>query len=171
MDAVPLNRGEKRMKLGKLTNSVIPIFGGVLLAIIVGLTFLQIVFRQFFNFTLNWSDEVAQICMTWLALFGSVWAIQNNQHLSAGIKLHQKFTKKQIYLIDGILALVICGTLAVVVYQNIMFVFSALNTESLSLPWLKMGYIFLALPLTMFALCCYYLKSFFRNITRIFKKD
>jgi TRAP-type C4-dicarboxylate transport system permease small subunit len=159
------------MKSEKLIDFGIPILCGTLLFIIVTLTFLQIILRQFFEFTFNWSDEVAQFCMTWLALFGSIWATKNNQHLNTGLRLHNKFKERKVHLIDGILALIIGGAIAVAAYQNLMFVFAVINTESLSLPWLKMGYVFIALPLTMLALSYYYLKSFFKNFRCIFKKD
>jgi TRAP-type C4-dicarboxylate transport system permease small subunit len=34
-----------------------------------------------------------------------------------------------------------------------------------------MGYVFIAVPVFMLAVCYYYLKSFFDNITHMFKKD
>jgi TRAP-type C4-dicarboxylate transport system permease small subunit len=158
------------MKSEKLVNYGIPFLCGALLVVMVALTFLQIVLRQFFQFSLNWSDEVSQFCMTWLALFGSIWATKNNQHLNTGLKLHQKLHERQICLIDGLLALVIVAVTAVVAYRNAIFASQQWGMESLSLRWLKMGYVFVALPVAMMAFCYYYLKSFFKNLARVFKK-
>jgi C4-dicarboxylate transporter DctQ subunit len=172
MEVAPLKkRGGKGMKLEKIIDSGVPILCIALLMIIVILTFLQIILRQFFNYTFNWSDEVSQFCMTWLALFGSIWATKNSQHLNTGFKLHKKLNKRQNYLIDSVLALVIAGVSAVVAYQSAIFSFAAMGVESLSLPWLKMGYVFIVLPLAMLAFCYYHLKSFFKNFSGIFKKD
>jgi TRAP-type C4-dicarboxylate transport system permease small subunit len=85
--------------------------------------------------------------------------------------LHRKLNQRLVCLIDGILALAIVIFAAVAGYQGVIYVFMTLNQASLSLDWLKMGYVFIAVPLSMFAVCYYYLKSFFKNITRIFKKD
>jgi TRAP-type C4-dicarboxylate transport system permease small subunit len=159
------------MKSEKLVNSGIPILCGVLLLLITSFTFIQIVLREFYNFSLNWIDEVSQFCMTWLALFGSIWLDKNNRQLSTGLKLHRKLNQRLVCLIDGILALAIVIFAAVAGYQGVIYVFMTLNQASLSLDWLKMGYVFIAVPLSMFAVCYYYLKSFFKNITRIFKKD
>jgi TRAP-type C4-dicarboxylate transport system permease small subunit len=159
------------MKLAKIINFGIPILCGVLLVLMVTLTFLQIVLREFFNSGIAWSDDVSQFCMTWLALFGSIWLTKNGQHLNTGIKLHQKLNERQICLIDGILALVIAITAAVVAYQSAIFSFSAMVIKSTSVSWLKMGYVFIALPLAMLATCYYYLKSFFKNLASIFKKN
>jgi TRAP-type C4-dicarboxylate transport system permease small subunit len=161
----------KAMRLRKLINSGIPFFCGVLFLVMVVITFLQIVLREGFNFTFNWSDEVAQFCMMWLVCFGSIWATINAEHLTIGIKLHEKLPEWQVCLIDGILALVILVTVGVVVYQSAIVSFSSMGMESLSLHWLKMGYVFIALPFTMLVVCFYYLKSFLKNLARIFKRD
>jgi TRAP-type C4-dicarboxylate transport system permease small subunit len=129
------------------------------------------VLRNFFDFSLNWSDEVAQFSMTWLALFGSIWVTKNNLHLNTGLKLHQKLNKKLVNLIDGILALVIAGFAAVVAYNSAVSTIISMHASTLSLPWLKMGYIFVAMPIFMLAVVYYYLKSFFEKITHVFKKD
>jgi TRAP-type C4-dicarboxylate transport system permease small subunit len=159
------------MKLDRVVNSGIPIFCGALLVIIVALTFWQIVLRQFFNSGMVWSDEISQFCMTWLTLIGSIWATQNNQHLNTGFRLHKKLNKKQIYLIDAILALVIAIITVVVAYQSAIFSLQRWAMESMSLRWLKLGYVYIVLPLVMLTLCYYYLKSFFKNLSLMFKKE
>jgi TRAP-type C4-dicarboxylate transport system permease small subunit len=159
------------MKFERIINCIIPKFGGVLLLFIVLLTFMQIILREFLNFSLNWSDEISQFSMSWLALFGSIWVTQNNRHLNTGLKLHQNLNKRQVYLIDGILALLIATISGVVAYQTIIFSFSAVGVDSLSIPGFKMGYVFIALPIFMLTVCYYYLKSFFENMACIFKKS
>jgi TRAP-type C4-dicarboxylate transport system permease small subunit len=154
----------------KLINLGIPIICVVLLSLMIVFTFLQIVLRQFSNFSLSWSDEVSQFCMSWLTLFGSIWVTKNDQHINAGLKLHRKLNQRQICLIDGILAFLIAVIAAVVACQSTRFAFMSMSISSLSLNWLKMGYIFIALPLAMLAVFYYYLKSFFKNFACVFKK-
>jgi TRAP-type C4-dicarboxylate transport system permease small subunit len=159
------------MKFGKLINSGISILCGILLMGIVSLTFFQVAIRNIFKSSISWSDEVAQICMTWMVLFGSIWATKNNQHLNTGFKLHRKLNERQICLIDSILALIIAICAAVVAYRSAIFSFMSMDFAIVSLSWLKMGYIFISLPLAMLGICYYYLKSFFKNLGIIFKKD
>jgi TRAP-type C4-dicarboxylate transport system permease small subunit len=161
----------KAMKPEKLVNSGIPILCGVLLLLITSFTFIQIVLREFFNFSFNWTDEVSQFCMMWLALFGSIWLNKHERHLNTGLKLHRKLNQKLVCLIDCILALAIVGFAAVAAYQGAIYVFMTLNQASLSLDWLKMGYVFIAVPIFMVVACYYYLKSFFKNVKQIFKKE
>jgi TRAP-type C4-dicarboxylate transport system permease small subunit len=159
------------MKSEKIVNSGIPVLCGILLLLITSFTFAQIVLREFFNSSFNWSDEVSQFCMTWLALFGSIWLDKNNRQLNTGIKLHQKFNKRLVCLIDAILALAIVIFAAVAAYQGVIYVFMTLNQASLSIGWLKMGYVFVAVPISMLGGCYYYLKNIFKNVTCLFQKN
>lgn len=159
------------MKLEKLINIGIPILCGVLISLIILFSFLQIFLRQFFNFSFNWTDEVSQFCMMWLALFGSIWLTKKDQHLNTGLKLHQKLNERQICLVDSILALVIAFIAGVAAYQTAIFSLTTMDNGSLSLNWLKMGYIFMALPLAMLAACYYYLKRFYKTIRSYLKKE
>jgi TRAP-type C4-dicarboxylate transport system permease small subunit len=159
------------MKFEEIIDSGIPSLGGMLLLIIVVVTFMQIVLREFFDFSLSWSDDIAQFCMSWLTLVGSIWVTQNNRHLNTGLKLHQKLNEKITCLIDGLLALLIVIIAAVVAYQTVLLAFMAMGIESVSLRWLKMGYAYIAVPFFMLAVCYYYLKNFFENILRMFRKD
>jgi TRAP-type C4-dicarboxylate transport system permease small subunit len=158
------------LKLEKVINVGIPIICGVLLILMVAFTFMQIILREVFNFSLSWSDEVSQFCMTWLALLGAIWCDKNSRHLNTGLILHRKLNKNLICLIDAILALIIIGIAAVVAYQTAILSFASMSTESLSLPWLKRGYVYIVLPLAMLGTCYYYLKSFLKNILVIFTK-
>jgi TRAP-type C4-dicarboxylate transport system permease small subunit len=157
------------VKLGKIIDEGIPALSGFLLAAIVTLTFLQNVFRECFNSGMNWSDEVSQFCLSWLALFGSIWVTKNNQHLVTGLKLQRKLNRWQICLIDGLMELVIAGSALVVAYRSAIFAFTAMGADSLSLPWLKMGYVYIALPLFMLAVAYYCFKSFLKNWASIVK--
>jgi TRAP-type C4-dicarboxylate transport system permease small subunit len=159
------------MKLKKIIDSGIPVLCGALLVIMVGLTFMEIILRNCFRTGINWSNEVSQFCMMWMVLFGLIWVGKNNQHLKAGLKLHKKLNERQICLIDGLLDLFFSVVIAVVAYHTAMFTFTALRIESLSLRWVKMGYIFIAMPIVMLSLCYYFLKSFFEKMVRIFKKN
>jgi TRAP-type C4-dicarboxylate transport system permease small subunit len=159
------------MKSEKVVNSGIPILCGLLLVIIVTVTFAQIVLRNFFASGLPWYDEVAQICMTWMVLFGVIWATKNNQHLNTGLKLHQKLKDRQIRLIDGILELVVAIISGVVAYRIARFSMMVMDFSIVALTWLKLGYIFIVMPLAMLAICYYYLKSCCRNMAAVFKKE
>ncbi|MGD9156046.1 MAG: TRAP transporter small permease subunit [Bacillota bacterium] len=159
------------MKPEKLIDFGIPIICGTLLMTIVTVTFLQIVLRNFCNFGLPWYDDVSQFSMSWMVLFSSIYLTKNDQHLNTGLKLHQKLNKWQICLIDGVLALAISSIAVVITYQTAMFAFSAMSIEALALPWIKMGVVFIMLPIAMLSVFYYYIKNFLKNFGFIFKKN
>jgi TRAP-type C4-dicarboxylate transport system permease small subunit len=159
------------MKQEKLINTIIPNFIAGMLLLLTALTFLQVVLREFYNFGLPWIDEVSRFSMIWVGLFGSIWITKNNQHLNVGLRLHKKLNKKLVDLIDGLSALFIAVIALVAAYQTAIFAFMSMSTSSSSLGWLKLGYVFIALPLAMLALTYYYLKSFLKNFRRTFKKN
>jgi TRAP-type C4-dicarboxylate transport system permease small subunit len=159
------------MKLKKIVNYGIPVICGVLLAVIVGLPFGQVVLRNCIGSSMSWSDEISQFCMTWMVLLGSIWATKNNQHLNTGLKLHQKLNKRLVCLIDGILNLLLVVVSVVVAYQTALFASIVKDIESLSISWIKMGCIFTVMPLAMLGLCYYSFKGFIKNLLCIFKHD
>jgi hypothetical protein len=67
--------------------------------------------------------------------------------------IHKKLNERQIKLIDGILALLIAGTVALLTYQSAIFAITGMKVESLTLPWIKNGYVHIALPLFMMSVC------------------
>jgi TRAP-type C4-dicarboxylate transport system permease small subunit len=156
------------MKLNRLVNSFIPNSCAGLLFLMVSFIFSQIVGREIFNFSLNWSDEGSQFCMMWMVLLGSIYLTKYDRHLNTGLKLHRKLNERLVALIDGILALATVVSAAVVAYQSAIFSFSGF--KAVSLPWLNMMYVYIALPIFMLAFCYYYLKSFFKNLVLFFKK-
>jgi TRAP-type C4-dicarboxylate transport system permease small subunit len=157
------------MKLEKLIDSGIPIVCGILFLIMVTVTFMQIVLREFFNSGLVWYDDVAQFSLSWMILFSTIWVTKHNQHLMTGLKIHQKLNKRLVYIIDSFMALVIAIVAAIVTYQSAMFAIVSMNVNCLSILWLKMGYIFVMFPIAMLSIVYYYLKSFFKNLMFIFK--
>jgi TRAP-type C4-dicarboxylate transport system permease small subunit len=159
------------MKTEKLIDYGISILCGIMLFVMVSLIFLQIVLRNFFDTGIPWSDDIAQFSMSWMALLGSIWLTKNGQHLNTGLKIQQKLNKRQVGLIDSLLALMIIGIAAVGTYQTTITSLTGMRVESIAFPWLKMGYVYIALPLFMLAVCYYYLKSFFKNLVLVFKKE
>jgi TRAP-type C4-dicarboxylate transport system permease small subunit len=157
------------MKIEKLFNSVIPVLCGVFLTLIIIFTFSQVVVRNFFDATIVWSDELSQFCMMWMVLIGSIYLSKYNLHINTGLKIHQKLNKRFIALIDSIIALAAVGSAGVVAYQSALFAFS--GYKAISLPWLSMVYVYIAMPLFMLAMCYYYSKNFFGNLVKVFKRD
>jgi TRAP-type C4-dicarboxylate transport system permease small subunit len=159
------------MKLEKMVNYGIPIFAGLMLVEMVGVTFLQIVSREFFNYSINWSDEITQFCMMWMTFIGAIWVTKHERHINTGVKFHSKLNQRLVFLIDSFLALVIVGIAAVVAYQNVIFSIESMNVDSLAIPGLKMGWVYIVISVFMLAVSYFYTKRFFKDLARVFKKE
>jgi len=57
----------------------------LLLLGIVALAALQIVLRNFFSYSLFWSDELIRLAVLWLAVIGGVAASREGRHIAIGI--------------------------------------------------------------------------------------
>ena len=57
----------------------------MLLLGIVVLAALQIVFRNFFSYSLFWADELIRLAVLWLAMVGGVAASRDGRHVAIGI--------------------------------------------------------------------------------------
>lgn len=51
------------------------------LAVMIALTFLNVVLRYFFSTGFAWSEEIARLCFIYLVYLGSIGAMRENQHL------------------------------------------------------------------------------------------
>ena len=49
--------------------------------IMVGATFLQVIFRYFFNHPLFWSEELSRYCFVWIVFVGAAIAVKHGAHI------------------------------------------------------------------------------------------
>ena len=85
--AAPQNKGPVRRAYDRLTK-VIEIVVSVLMVLMVGLVFANVLSRYLLNFSIAWSSEIARYIFIWLVLLGAILAFQNAEHL--GIDLLPK---------------------------------------------------------------------------------
>lgn len=62
---------------------------GVILGIIVLLTFYQVVARYAFASPLNWLEEFAQLLLVWAVMLGAAAAVKRSSHLTVDILFNQ----------------------------------------------------------------------------------
>ncbi len=77
---------------------------GIFLAVMIGLTFMNVVLRFFFSLGFSWSEEVARLCFIYLVYLGTIGAYRDNQHLGVEMLVEKAspFFKKLLYtLIQG----------------------------------------------------------------------
>src|ERR1700679_402820 len=73
---MPLTRGGE-----PALHRLCAILGAVLVAVDIAVLFAVVMARYVFHAPLIWSDELASILFLWLAMLGSVVALQRSEHM------------------------------------------------------------------------------------------
>ncbi len=112
--------------------------------IMVVATFLQVIFRYFFNHPLFWSEELSRYCFVWIVFVGAAIALKHGAHIGVDY-----FVKHLPFRFKTVLALIInCGIavfLILVIFQSILVVKvnMAQHSPAMRIP---MGTVYLAIP-------------------------
>lgn len=95
------------------------------LAVMIALTFMNVVLRYFFSTGFAWSEEIARLCFIYLVYLGAIGAARDNQHLIIDSVLARipELAQKFIYFLVQvatiwIMAILTLGSWALVV-QNL----------------------------------------------------
>lgn len=65
----------------KLANNIEEILSVILFTIMTVLIFLQILFREFAEFSLDWTEELGRYSFIWLVYISASLAVKHNRHL------------------------------------------------------------------------------------------
>jgi TRAP-type C4-dicarboxylate transport system permease small subunit len=159
------------LKISKRFDSVLQNLLGGLLLLVVGLTFFQVLLRFFFKGYLAWGEEISRYVMIWMTYIGAIWLSKNGKHLSVGIKLQKNFNRKVIAFIDILINLCLMVVALVITYYGTLFVQSTLNYAATSISWLRMGYIFMPMPIAMAFIAYYSVKNMINNFLILIRKE
>ncbi|MCG1011522.1 TRAP transporter small permease [Tepidanaerobacter sp. GT38] len=77
----------------KASNIVCSFLCIALIVLMVGSTFLQIVFRKLFNSPLSWTEEFSRLAFVWINCLGSAIAIHTKSHIHLEYLVENLFSK------------------------------------------------------------------------------
>lgn len=83
----------------------------IVLIFLVGVTFLQVVMRYFFNHPLTWAEELIGVVMIYFVLIGAAWGVRKSIHISMEVFAKWIFGEKAI--IPVIIEISLYGMLAI----------------------------------------------------------
>lgn len=134
--------------LHRLSDRINTITEGTLfvsLLVLVGVTFLQVVFRFFFT-ALTWSEELSSFLLVWVSLLGMAVGFKRGSHIAVTFLL-EKLSPSLRKWVQIIIALMGLGFFGIVVY----FGWIMMNTEATQVTpamGLSMRWIYLMYPIT-----------------------
>ena len=121
---------------------------GLMLVMVLDVTW-QVVTRFILRHPSSWTEETANFLLIWIGLLGSGMAMSRKAHLGIDYFVNKLSPKKRELTRIIVFVLALFFSLVILVYGGFKLVTVTLATNQLS-PALqvKMGYIYLALPLS-----------------------
>jgi TRAP-type C4-dicarboxylate transport system permease small subunit len=112
--------------------------------------FMQVLYRYVLRQPLSWSEELARYLFSAVTLFGAVLLYRDNKHISMTLLKDLIKNKTAKTLVDVFAALLVLFFLGVVIYYGFPMSLRMLDLDSFSssMVWLKMGYVYILLPVS-----------------------
>jgi TRAP-type C4-dicarboxylate transport system permease small subunit len=145
----------------------------LLVTVSMGFLVLDVVWQVLTRYVLknpsSWTEELATFLMIWVGLLGASVALNRGAHLGIDY-LVTKLSKKNALLVGlFVFASIAAFSLLVMVIGGGQLVFRTLITKQVSPALgLKMGYVYLAIPISGFFLVIYAIELFLENLRKLF---
>lgn len=121
-----MNRDPNEIKSKPLWKQPLELSLCVILVAIVGVTFIQVLFRYIFHLSLAWSEELARYLFLWLASLASAYAFKTKSHFALRF-LVDHFGKSLQKLTGTLVAGVVALFLVIFVWKAAAFTYSMAN--------------------------------------------
>jgi TRAP-type C4-dicarboxylate transport system permease small subunit len=121
-------------------------WGVLMLVLMVALVCLGVFFRYVLGASLTWYDEFASYLLVWLTFYGSVVASFRKRHIGFEVVI-EKFTPGVRRFFDFIAECFVLVFQVVLLYYGWELIQKMGDDRTVSLPWVKMGWIYSVLPI------------------------
>ena len=119
----------------------------LLLVLMVALVCVGVFFRYVLEASLTWYDEFASYLLVWLTFYGAVIASHRRRHIGFEVVV-EKLDPAARRLIEALSEGFVLVFQSVLLYYGWELVQKMGEDRTVSLPWVKMGWIYSALPIT-----------------------
>jgi TRAP-type transport system small permease protein len=118
----------------------------LLLVLMVVLVFLGVFFRYVLDSSLAWYDEFASYLLVWLTFYGAVAASYRDRHIGFDLVVN-RFTPSPGRVARIVAELFVLGFQVVLFYYGWVLTQKMGNETAVSLPWIKMAWVYSVLPI------------------------
>jgi TRAP-type C4-dicarboxylate transport system permease small subunit len=130
----------------------------------------QVLTRYILKNPSSWTEELATFLMIWVGLLGASVALNRGAHLGIDYLVTKLSPRKALYVALFVFASIAVFSLLVMVIGGSQLVYRTLITKQVSPALgLKMGYVYLAIPISGFFLVLYGLELFVDTLTALIK--
>ncbi len=148
----------------------------VLVMVVVGVLVVDVLWQVFTRYVLDnsssWTEELATFLMIWVSLLGAAVALNRGSHLGIDYFMGKLPLRKRLYTEVFVFICVFLFSLFVMVIGGIVLVMNTLAYGQVSPALdLKMGYVYLAVPVSGFFLVLYSFMGFVERILELVKGE
>jgi C4-dicarboxylate transporter, DctQ subunit len=119
----------------------------LLLVLMVALVSLGVFFRYVLSASLAWYDEFASYLLVWLTFYGAVAASYRRRHIGFEMVVNRLMPSTR-RVVEVSAELFVLAFQFVLFYYGWMLMQRMGDETAVSLPWIKMGWIYSVLPIT-----------------------
>ncbi|WP_173918378.1 TRAP transporter small permease [Halobacillus sp. Marseille-Q1614] len=143
---------------------------GILFLLIFFVTTVIQVVNRYLGVTAMWTEDVATYSFIWAVLMGASVMLNKREHFQFDILLNKLKGKKRksLYLFNDTILLLFCGALF---YYGIIVVDSFWDFRWESLPEMKMGYVWISIPIMAGTMVIYTAAHMIRNLKSFNKEE
>ena len=148
----------------------------ILVIVVVGVLVVDVLWQVFTRFVLRnpstWTEELAVFMLIWVSLLGAAVALNRGAHLGIDYFVGKLSPRKRLYTEVFVFLCISLFSLSVMVYGGIDLVVRTLQLGQLS-PALgiKVGYVYLAVPISGFFLVLYSAIGLFERLMQLFRHE
>jgi TRAP-type C4-dicarboxylate transport system permease small subunit len=118
----------------------------ILLVFMVAVVALGVFFRYVLGASLAWYDEFASYLLVWLTFYGAVVASYRGRHIGFDVVVNRLMPRTR-RMIKVVAELFVLGFQIVLFYYGWNLMQKMGDETAISLPWVKMGWVYSVLPI------------------------
>jgi TRAP-type transport system small permease protein len=118
----------------------------LLLVLMVALVCFGVFFRYVLGASLAWYDEFASYLLVWLTFYGAVAASYHHRHIGFETVVN-RFMPNTRRIVEVVAEVLVLGFQVVLFYYGWILTQKMGDETAVSLPWVKMGWVYSVLPI------------------------
>ena len=160
------------LKLNKLLIKLLEIT----VILVIGFLVLDVLWGVFSRYVLKnqspWTEELARMLLIWVSLLGAAIGFIRGSHLGVDYFVGKLSERKQVIGQIIVYLLVVCFASLAMIYGGIRLVVLTLSMGQVSPALqLKMGYVYLAVPISGFFILIFSIETIIRNVSNLLNKS
>jgi TRAP-type C4-dicarboxylate transport system permease small subunit len=141
----------------------------VMVPLMTGIIFVQVVLRYVFQSPFSWAEELARYLLIWITCLGSAYAIRDGMHISIGY-LRSKLKDSAQTVLTVVIYVVTLGFFIYCIKEGMLFSFAQWTQRSTAMQ-IPMTFPYIAIPLGFAIMFLVALECLIDEIRNSFKRD